>query len=72
LLHRAFTGDLTTQWREAHMKELLAEIRFEQSSKDLELIKPLFHTPLVCNGGAFVGRPDYMTVFAGLPRHGKR
>ena len=26
LLHRAFTGDLTAQWREARMKELLAEM----------------------------------------------
>lgn len=34
LLHRAFTGDLTAQWREAHMKELLAEM--EQQAKALE------------------------------------
>jgi type I restriction enzyme S subunit len=26
LLHRAFTGDLTAKWREAHMEELLAEM----------------------------------------------
>jgi type I restriction enzyme S subunit len=26
MLHRAFTGELTAQWREAHMKELLAEM----------------------------------------------
>ena len=26
ILHRAFTGELTAQWREAHMKELLAEM----------------------------------------------
>jgi type I restriction enzyme S subunit len=26
LLHRAFSGDLTAKWREAHMKELLAEM----------------------------------------------
>jgi type I restriction enzyme S subunit len=26
LLHSAFTGDLTSKWREAHMKELLAEM----------------------------------------------
>lgn len=26
LLHRAFTGDLTAKWREAHMKDLLSEI----------------------------------------------
>ncbi|MGI9860450.1 restriction endonuclease subunit S [Moorella naiadis] len=34
LLHRAFTGDLTAKWREAHMKELLAEM--EQQAKALE------------------------------------
>lgn len=34
LLHRAFTGDLTAKWREAHMKEILAEI--EQQAKALE------------------------------------
>jgi len=34
LLHRAFTGDLTAKWREAHMKELLAEM--EQRAKTLE------------------------------------
>lgn len=26
MLHRAFTGELTAKWREAHMKELLAEM----------------------------------------------
>lgn len=34
LLHRVFNGDLTAQWREAYMKELLAEI--EQQAKELE------------------------------------
>ena len=34
LLHHAFTGDLTAQWREAHMKELLKEM--EQQAKALE------------------------------------
>ena len=34
LLHRAFTGDLTAKWREAHMKELLQEM--EQRAKILE------------------------------------
>jgi len=33
LLFQAFTGDLTAQWREAHMKELLAEM--EQQAKAL-------------------------------------
>ena len=33
LLHRAFTGDLTAKWREAHMKELLQEM--EQQAKTL-------------------------------------
>ena len=35
LLHRAFTGDLTAKWREAHLKELLAEL--EQQAKTLAL-----------------------------------
>lgn len=34
LLHRAFSGDLTAKWREAHMKELLAEM--ETQAKTLE------------------------------------
>jgi len=34
LLHRAFTGDLTSKWRGTHMKELLAEM--EQQAKTLE------------------------------------
>lgn len=34
-LHRAFTGDLTAKWREAHMKELLAEM--EEQAKMLNL-----------------------------------
>ena len=29
LLHRAFTGDLTAAWREAHMKELLQEMELQ-------------------------------------------
>ncbi len=33
LLHCVFTGDLTAQWREAHMKELLKEM--EQQVKML-------------------------------------
>ncbi|MEJ5377490.1 MAG: restriction endonuclease subunit S [bacterium] len=33
LLHRAFTGDLTAKWREAHMKELLQEM--EQQARAL-------------------------------------
>lgn len=35
MLHRAFTGELTAQWREAHLKELLAEM--EQQVKALKL-----------------------------------
>lgn len=34
LLHRAFSGDLTNKWREAHMKKLLVEI--EEQSKVLK------------------------------------
>ena len=29
MLHRAFTGDLTASWREAHMKELLQEMEVQ-------------------------------------------
>jgi type I restriction enzyme S subunit len=29
LLHRAFTGELTAKWREAHLKELLAEMEIQ-------------------------------------------
>jgi type I restriction enzyme S subunit len=43
LLHRAFTGDLTAKWREAHMQELLAEM--EEQAKVLE-------APLVMKGSA--------------------
>ena len=39
LLHCAFTGDLTTQWRETHMEELVKEM--EQQTKDLKLEKNL-------------------------------
>ena len=35
LIHRAFSGDLTAKWREAHMKELLAEM--EEQSKYLSV-----------------------------------
>lgn len=35
LLHRAFSGDLTASWRQAHMKELLAEM--EQQARAIEL-----------------------------------
>ncbi len=35
MLHRAFTGDLTAKWREAHMKELLQEM--EQQAKALKI-----------------------------------
>lgn len=34
MLHRAFTGELTARWREAHMKELLAEM--EQQARALK------------------------------------
>ena len=37
LLHHAFTGDLTAKWREAHMKELLAEM--ETQAKALETVE---------------------------------
>ncbi|MBL7181309.1 MAG: hypothetical protein ISS65_14055 [Desulfobacterales bacterium] len=31
LLNRAFTGDLTASWREAHMKKLLQEMEWQSS-----------------------------------------
>ena len=37
MLHRAFTGDLTAKWHEAHLKELLAEM--EQQARLLESAK---------------------------------
>jgi type I restriction enzyme S subunit len=37
LLHRAFTGDLTAKWREAHMKELLEEMEIQAKELKLEL-----------------------------------
>ena len=37
LLHRAFTGNLTAKWREAHMQELLEEM--EQQTREIELRK---------------------------------
>ncbi len=37
IFHRAFTGRLTIKWREAHMKEVLAEM--EQQAKLLNLAK---------------------------------
>lgn len=35
LLHRAFSGDLTSKWRETHMKELLQEMA--QQAKELNI-----------------------------------
>jgi type I restriction enzyme S subunit len=32
LMHRAFTGDLTAKWRDAHMKELLAEMETQSKA----------------------------------------
>jgi type I restriction enzyme S subunit len=37
-LHRAFTGELTAEWREAHLKELLAEM--EQQARLLRQTPP--------------------------------
>jgi type I restriction enzyme S subunit len=39
LLHRAFTGDLTAKWREAHLEELLAEMEEQTKVFQRELIK---------------------------------
>ena len=38
LLHSAFAGDLTTRWRESHMKELLLEM--EQQAKTIGIKEP--------------------------------
>lgn len=37
ILHRAFTGELTSRWRQAHMKELLVEM--EAQAKILEAVQ---------------------------------
>jgi len=36
LLHRAFSGDLTAKWREAHMKELLQEMEHQVRSLGID------------------------------------
>lgn len=36
ILHRAFSGDLTAKWREAHMKELLAEMEIQSQYLNLK------------------------------------
>ena len=36
ILHRAFTGDLTAKWREAHMKELLQEMELQAKALGVE------------------------------------
>lgn len=43
MLHHAFTGDLTANWREAHMKELLAEMEAQARAmeRSLENSKPI-------------------------------
>lgn len=38
LLHRAFTGDLTAKWRDAHMKQILSET--EEQAKALNMPAP--------------------------------
>jgi type I restriction enzyme, S subunit len=35
LLHRAFSGELTAQWREAHLNELLEEMEIQRRELDL-------------------------------------
>ena len=37
LLYRAFTGNLTTKWREAHIKELLAEMELQAKALDFSV-----------------------------------
>ncbi len=36
LLHRAFSGELTAKWREAHMKELLREMEIQARELGIE------------------------------------
>ncbi|MEB3310912.1 MAG: restriction endonuclease subunit S [Snowella sp.] len=36
LLYRAFSGDLTAQWREAHMTELLQEMEYQTKALNLQ------------------------------------
>jgi hypothetical protein len=43
LLHQAFAGDLTAKWRDAHMKELLAEM--EEQVQALEVPIPTESAP---------------------------
>lgn len=38
LLQKAFAGDLTAQWRQGHMEELLTEMK--QQAKALNLLVP--------------------------------
>jgi type I restriction enzyme, S subunit len=40
ILHRAFAGDLTAQWRETHMKELLAEMEMQSKQLNLKRSEP--------------------------------
>lgn len=39
LLHRAFTGDLTSKWCEAHMKELMAEMETQAKALGSPFVK---------------------------------
>lgn len=39
ILHRAFTGELTAQWREAHMMELLKELELQVKQLNLKETK---------------------------------
>jgi type I restriction enzyme S subunit len=45
LLHRAFSGDLTAKWREAHMQELLAEMEQQAKSLESSRSRPLLDFP---------------------------
>ena len=41
LLHRAFTGELTAKWREAHLKELLAEMEHQARLLGIKPTEPV-------------------------------
>jgi type I restriction enzyme S subunit len=45
LLQRAFSGQLTAKWREAHIKELLAEMEQQARLLNLPLPKELEAAP---------------------------
>jgi type I restriction enzyme S subunit len=61
LLFQAFTGDLTSTWRETHMKELLAEMEEQAKVLDAQLVKnPLPKVKAKSNAGCSMRRRGKM------------